>query len=55
MRHNAIVACQSKKVYDTQEEADRTLEYLWVTKEVDVYSYKCNICEMYHLSGKKEK
>ena len=55
MRSNAITSCQSKKSYLTKEVADKTVEYLFKEKNVDVYSYRCNICETFHLSSKKER
>ena len=55
MRPNSIVSCQSKKSYPTKEVADKTVDYLFKEKNVDVYSYRCNICETYHLSSKKER
>lgn len=50
---NPIVACQSKKAFKSKQEADDTATYLWYEKAVDVSSYKCQICENYHLTGNK--
>ena len=51
---NPIVSCQNKKAYLNKQEADDTATYLWYEKGVDVISYRCQICENYHLtSGEK--
>lgn len=52
MKTNAITSCQSKKSYSSKAEADEVGAWLWLEKEVEVYSYKCQICEMWHLSSK---
>lgn len=50
MKQNVITSCQSKRSYKIREAADKTAEYL-LTKFVQVKSYRCGICEMFHLTG----
>lgn len=54
---NPIVACQSKKAYQSKQEAEDTATYLFHEKGIDLDTYHCNICSNYHLTsgGKNER
>lgn len=53
MKPNALTSCQTKKAYNTREAAEDTALYLWAEHEVNVYTYKCQLCEQWHLSSRK--
>ena len=53
MKPNVITSCQSKRKYDSKNEADLTVEYLWKEKDISVESYKCQICLGWHLTSTK--
>lgn len=50
---NPIVSCQTKKVYRTRKEAEDMATYLYDEKELDLGTYKCQICDGWHLTSKK--
>lgn len=50
MTPRAITNCQSKKRYDTRDQAVAQEDYLWREKGVDVSVYKCPMCEGWHLT-----
>lgn len=49
-----ITNCQLKRSYQNKAEADETGAWLWLEKEIEVYSYHCTICDQWHLSGRKQ-
>jgi hypothetical protein len=55
MISKAIINCQTKRAYSNKEEADKNGAWLWLEKQIEMESYKCNICENWHLSRKQEK
>jgi hypothetical protein len=50
---NPIVSCQTKTAYRSRQDAEDMATYLFYEKEVDLETYKCQICENWHLSSKK--
>jgi hypothetical protein len=50
MKHSAIANCTTKKRYDTKEAAEEQADFLCSTEDVYVDTYRCNICEGFHLT-----
>lgn len=51
MKPVAIWNCTRKRRYESEAEADKQAEYLINTKDAHVDTYKCNICEGWHLTS----
>jgi hypothetical protein len=54
MKNNILVHCTSKKRYASKEEAEKVANHLWKEKQVQVNSYRCILCEGYHISSKEK-
>jgi hypothetical protein len=54
MRVNALTNCQSKKSYPTKQQAEETATYLFYQKGFNLDVYRCNLCEMFHLTKSKD-
>lgn len=52
---NTEKMCLNKRLYITQEEAQRVLNICEKRRKVELRIYKCPICKGYHLTSKEEK
>lgn len=54
MKPIAIWNCTIKKRYGTEVDAARQADFINSTEDAYVDTYKCNICEGWHLTRQKE-
>ena len=46
--------CESKRKYNTENEAKQTAEYqMLITKDLELSVYKCDLCQKWHLTSIK--